>query len=454
MPPLTRSPETYLRERYRNERLRQRIRDWYERLRLEQEQQGTSSAPPPEPEPEPEPTAEEVFAMEPPGGWRVDTGDATDWGPHSYPPNPDMTLPEYAEHPHEKGQVMWNPGDPVEFDPDPTGRNPGATHVSAMHFAGLPKRLTREDIDAGESPYRPLSPGDVEVLAGTVGHVVSVGPDWVNVLVPPYKVKLRPEALSKREEKYLQRIFASQGGWIFGFYKPNVPPLKLEHERVWAALGNTVRVARPQKRPRGWCPHCGVCMPRKEIFGEEGRWFHRPCVAKGPFTREQAVKSWRGVQKPCQLEAARAVLAGIQARRLAVEDELELGVTRTAGEVLAQLSEEALRAYEEEWKAGRDPDQVLREVEDFMRRHGPTRELEMIRMHLQRDVDRLSGPTPPTLESSGEGEDMLRLLMGEDAANAWFRQYEQERVELNQEDQKRWERVRRRRAPMPTQETL
>jgi hypothetical protein len=41
------------------------------------------------------------------------------------------------------------------------------------------------------------------------------------------------------------------------------------------------------------CPHCGETLFASEVFGSDGRWFHRPCTGKGPFDKAgQAYGAW------------------------------------------------------------------------------------------------------------------------------------------------------------------
>lgn len=180
------------------------------------------------PPPAPAPPAPPAGPREPP----VDTSSSSTFnkGP-KLDPNPGMELPDFAKHP--EGFVMFNIGDPVELDADPDGSS-GATVVSAVHVAGPPRRVTREQVDRGVSPYRELEPGDVQVRGGARGRVVSVSDQTVMVNVPQHEVTIRDGALLPRELKLLEQLFDRQGGWTFGFAKHHVVPLKLEHERVWA----------------------------------------------------------------------------------------------------------------------------------------------------------------------------------------------------------------------------
>jgi inorganic pyrophosphatase-like protein/2'-5' RNA ligase superfamily protein len=178
------------------------------------------------------PAEEPERVREPP----VDTSESSSYakGP-TIAPNPRMVAPDWAKH--QEGHLMWNVGDPVEIDADPKGAT-GATQVDAVHVGGPPKRLTREQIDEGQLPYRPLGPGDVAVRNGAKGTVVGILPATLMVRVPKHEVAIREGALTRRELTYLDRYFDRGGGWIFGITKENAVPLKLETERVWARVAN------------------------------------------------------------------------------------------------------------------------------------------------------------------------------------------------------------------------
>lgn len=149
-----------------------------------------------------------------------------------------MPVPDEAKHP-AGGHLMYNPGDFVELDADPHGAGGASDRVSAICVVGPPKKLTREEIDAGQSPYRPLALGDVTVRNSAKGNVVSIAKSTIFVRVPKHEVAIRDGALLPRELKLLEQLFSRQGGWTFGFNKENVVPLRLENERVWAALAGT-----------------------------------------------------------------------------------------------------------------------------------------------------------------------------------------------------------------------
>jgi hypothetical protein len=125
---------------------------------------------------------------------------------------------------------MWNVGDPVEFDAG------AGSSVSAISVSGPPKRMTREEIDAGASPYRSLAPGDVTVRGGALGTIAAVGRAGLMVRVAPYEVTIREGALRAAERRHLERDEVA--GYIFAFDKNNLVPLKLENERRWGARRN------------------------------------------------------------------------------------------------------------------------------------------------------------------------------------------------------------------------
>jgi hypothetical protein len=164
-------------------------------------------------------------------------------------PSERMPLPEYAQHPSEATQVMFNVGDPVELDADPTGRGgTEAVAVHAVHVSGPPARMParpmsdaeRADYVAGQTavnpyyPFRALRPGDVLIANGSEGTVEAISGDSVVVRVPVHNVTIRDEALRAREWRLQERLAEHHGGYSFGVLKENVVPLKLEEERVWA----------------------------------------------------------------------------------------------------------------------------------------------------------------------------------------------------------------------------
>lgn len=195
-------------------------------------------------------------------------------------PSERMPLPEQARHPELEEQVMFNVGDPVELDADPTGRT-GVQVVHAVHVSGPPARMParpmtdeeRADYVAGQVarnpyyPFRALQPGQVLVRNGSEGTVQAISGDSVVVRVPTHNVTIAPDALRKRELQLQERLAEHHGGYSFGFLKENVIPLKLEEERVWASKKPTL-VAASDLLPRS------VRVGYDDVHGgpSEGTW--------------------------------------------------------------------------------------------------------------------------------------------------------------------------------------
>lgn len=145
---------------------------------------------------------------------------------------------EYSHGPAEtQRKLMFNSGDPVEFDGDLTGGT-----ISALRTSGPPRRMSLEDIEAGESPYRALEAGQVTVRQGATGIVVGVGQAYCMVRVAPFETTIAKDALRPAERRHIERTASSQGGYVFAFDKRNLVPLKLENERRWGKVDAGVRV--------------------------------------------------------------------------------------------------------------------------------------------------------------------------------------------------------------------
>lgn len=66
-----------------------------------------------------------------------------------------------------------------------------------------------------------------------------------------------------------------------GIYSPD-RGATIQHRACGGAITFTRTAAKPK-----YCSHCGKEITANELFGRDDRWFHRPCISKGPIALEK-----------------------------------------------------------------------------------------------------------------------------------------------------------------------